>query len=102
IDSLNVICHLDSNEINALKVRREAFMQLTASLRDSLGRAAVVLGYAHATHPTTDPAGDAELGKLYEKIIERLRKQDDDWYSKQVMAQLSKPEQKLFKRWLGN
>ena len=99
IDSLNKILKLDSNEVTALTLRREAFMQLTASLRDSLGRAAVVMGYAHATKPSTDPAGDLALARMYDKLLERVRKQDSDFYDKQVKPQLTKAQQKLLLKW---
>jgi hypothetical protein len=100
-DSLRAALGLDSAEVAAITLRRDAHLQVTGALRDSLGRAAVVLGYAHATHPTADPADDAALGKLYDKLLQRVRKSDAQFYDKQVKPLLSRDQARLFKKWLN-
>lgn len=101
-DSLKTVLSLEPAQLSALEDFRRAHIIHTEVLRDSLAHAAAGLGYARATNPAldrfvnTDPA---KLNKMYDKLLSRVRKGDEDFYNKFVKGQLTKDQWKAFQRW---
>ncbi len=101
-DSLKTILSLTPDQLSALEDFRRAHILHTEALRDSLAHAAAGLGYARATNPALDKfvnSDPAKLNKMYDKLLNRVRKGDEDFYSKFVKGQLSKEQWKAFQRW---
>ena len=101
-DSLKTILSLKPEQLSALEDYRRAHLVQTETLRDSLAHAAAGNGYARATNPALDKfvnADPAKLNNMYDKLLSRVRKSDNDFYNKFVKAQLDKNQWKAFQRW---
>jgi hypothetical protein len=101
-DSLKSVLSLEPEQLSALEDFRRAHIMHTEALRDSLAHAAAGLGYARATNPALDKFVNSDPGKLikmYDKLLSRVRKADEDFYNKFVKGQLSKEQWKAFQRW---
>lgn len=101
-DSLKTILTLTLEQLTALEDMRRAHIANTEPLRDSLAHAAAGNGYARATNPALDKfvnADSAKLNKMYDKLLSRVRKEDNDFYNKYVKRKLDKDQWKAFSRW---
>ena len=101
-DSLKTILSLTPEQLSALEDFRRAHIVKTEALRDSLAHAAAGMGYARATNPALDKfvnSDPAKLTGMYDKLLSRVRKSDNEFYNKFVKGQLAKEQWKVFQRW---
>jgi hypothetical protein len=101
-DSLKTILSLKPEQLTALEDLRRAHIANTETLRDSLAHAAAGNGYARATNPALDKfvnSDPAKLNKMYDKLLSRVRKEDNNFYVKYVKPQLDKDQWKAFQNW---